>query len=55
MPLGVADDYVARAKAAGGDVTEQIVPGADHFAVIDPQAKAFTAVLAAVRSLLPPV
>jgi pimeloyl-ACP methyl ester carboxylesterase len=55
VPLGVADDYVAQAKAAGGDVSEQVVPGADHFSVIDPQSKAFTTVLAAVRSLLPPV
>jgi hypothetical protein len=50
----VADDYVARAKAAGGDVTEQIVPGADHFAVIDPTTPAFKAVQAAVATLLPP-
>ena len=51
VPLGVADDYVAKAKAAGGDVTEQVVQDADHFAVIDPDAPAFAAVLAAVRAL----
>ena len=54
VPPAVADDYVARAKAAGGDVTEQVLPDADHFAVIDPTSPAFQAVLAAVRSLLPP-
>ena len=54
VPLGVADDYVAKAKAAGGDVTEQVVPGADHFAVIDPTTPAFKAVQAAVAALLPP-
>jgi len=51
VPLGVADDYVARATAAGGDVTEKVVKGADHFAVIDPDAPAFAEVLAAVRAL----
>ncbi len=54
VPLGVADDYVARAQATGGDVTEQVVSGADHFAVIDPTAPAFATVLATVRSLTPP-
>lgn len=51
VPLGVADDYVARATAAGGDVTEKVVQGADHFAVIDPGSEAFGTVLATVRSL----
>jgi len=54
VPPVVADDYVAKAKAAGGDVTEQVVPGADHFAVIDPTTPAFKAVQAAVATLLPP-
>ena len=51
VPLGVADDYVAKARAAGGDVTEQVVEGADHFAVIDPTSAAFRQVLTTVRSL----
>jgi acetyl esterase/lipase len=51
VPLGVSDDYVSRATAAGGDVTEVVVEGADHFAVIDPDSDAFDRVLAAVRSL----
>jgi acetyl esterase/lipase len=54
VPPAVADDYVAEAKAAGGDVTEQVVADADHFAPIDPSTPAFQAVLAAVHSLLPP-
>ncbi|MFM6851134.1 MAG: alpha/beta hydrolase family protein [Terrabacter sp.] len=54
VPLGVADAYVKEATAAGGDVTEDVVQGADHFAVIDPTAPAFAHVLSAVRSLLPP-
>ena len=51
VPLGVADDYVARATAAGGDVADEVVEGADHFAVIDPGSTAFDHVLVAVRSL----
>ncbi|MGO4596718.1 alpha/beta hydrolase [Terrabacter sp. 2RAF25] len=51
VPLGVADAYLVKAKAAGGDVTEDVVEGADHFAVIDPAAPAFAHVLTAVRSL----
>lgn len=51
VPLAVADHYVRQARAAGGDVTEDVVHGADHFAVIDPDSRAFPRVLAAVRSL----
>lgn len=54
VPPAAADAYVARARAAGGDVTEDLVEGADHFAVIDPTTPAFAHVLAAVHSLLPP-
>ncbi|GAA2747673.1 alpha/beta hydrolase [Terrabacter aerolatus] len=52
VPHEVADAYVARARAAGGDVTEDLVAGADHFAVIDPTTPAFAHVLTAVHSLL---
>jgi acetyl esterase/lipase len=51
VPPEVAHAYVRRASAAGSDVVEQVVPGADHFAVIDPTTPAFEFVLAAVRSL----
>ncbi|WP_344255829.1 alpha/beta hydrolase [Terrabacter carboxydivorans] len=52
VPPEVADAYVAKAKAAGADVTEDLVQGADHFAVITPDTPAFQRVLAAVHSLL---
>ena len=52
VPPEVADAYVAKAKEAGGDVTVDLVPGADHFAVITPETPAFQRVLKAVRSLL---
>ena len=51
VPPEVADDYIGKARAAGGDVTVQVVPDADHFAVIDPSTPAFAAVLAAIHSL----
>ncbi|WP_374967898.1 alpha/beta hydrolase [Terrabacter sp. BE26] len=52
VPPEVADAYVLEAREAGGDVTVQVVPGADHMAVIDPDHPAFDTVLAAVRALL---
>jgi fermentation-respiration switch protein FrsA (DUF1100 family) len=52
VPMAVADDYVAKARAAGADVTEHVVRGADHFALIDPESAAFAAVLEATRSLV---
>lgn len=36
VPVGHSRDYVAAAVAAGAPVDYQEVPGADHFAVIDP-------------------
>ena len=51
VPHAVADAYIAAARAAGGDVSVDLVQGADHFAVIDPTTPAFGHVLAAVHSL----
>ena len=36
VPARSADAYLPQARAAGGDVTSEVVEGADHFAVIDP-------------------
>jgi acetyl esterase/lipase len=51
VPKGVARDYLSRATAAGGDVTEQVVEEAGHFSLIDPDDPAFTVVLRTVASL----
>ena len=53
MPAEVGSRYLARARADGGDVTSEVVPGVDHLALIDPESSAFAHVLTAVASLLP--
>ena len=52
VPLDQSQRYVAAAVAARGDARLRVVPGADHFAVIDPAQPAWTAVRAEVESLL---
>ena len=52
VPLDQSQRYVAAAAAARGDARLRVVPGADHFAVIDPAQPAWTAVRAEVESLL---
>ena len=51
VPPAVADDYLARSTAEHADVALDVVAGADHFALIDPQSPAFAHVLAAVADL----
>jgi acetyl esterase/lipase len=53
VPSEVGDAYLPQARAAGVDVTSEVIAGADHFALIDPTSPAFDHVLAAVRSLTP--
>ena len=48
VPLDQSQRYVAAAAAARGDARLRVVPGADHFAVIDPAQPAWTAVRAEV-------
>jgi acetyl esterase/lipase len=51
VPPGVEADYLAEAVAAGADVTEQVVPGAGHYSVIDPDDPAFATILATIAAL----
>jgi acetyl esterase/lipase len=51
VPPEVGASYLSQARAAGADVTSEVITGADHFALIDPTSPAFAHVLAAVRSL----
>jgi acetyl esterase/lipase len=53
VPPGAEADYLARAVAAGGDVTEQVLRDAGHYSLIDPDDPAFATVLATVAALLP--
>lgn len=52
VPLAIAEHYHARALATGSPCELITLPGADHFAVIDPSSDAWSAVLAAVKRLL---
>jgi acetyl esterase/lipase len=45
-------DYAAKAKAAGDEVSDIEIAGAGHFDLIDPEAPAWTQVLAAIEDLL---
>ncbi|MER7072560.1 alpha/beta hydrolase [Terrabacter sp. NPDC000476] len=53
VPMAVGRGYLAAARAAGGDVTEQVAAGAGHMELVDPDDPAFATVLAATASLLP--
>lgn len=52
VPLDQSQRYVAAASAARGDARLRVLPGADHFAVIDPDRPAWAAVRAEVEGLL---
>ncbi len=50
VPCGMSRDYVARARAAGDDMTLNELPGCGHFEVIDPLSAAWPAVVTAFRA-----
>ena len=50
LPLSQSVDYVARAKAAGGDAELTEVEG-DHFIVIDPSSQAWAGTLELLKTL----
>ncbi len=50
VPPELSTGYAALARAAGDQVSYRAVPGAGHFAVIDPLAAAWAEVLAAFRT-----
>jgi acetyl esterase/lipase len=52
VPLDQSQRYVAAATAARGDARLRVLPGADHFAVIDPSLPAWAAVREEVEGLL---
>lgn len=49
VPLVQSRTYVAAATAAGDDATLDVVPGADHRALIDPASPAWARALAGLR------
>lgn len=52
VPVAVTDDYLRRCRELGADVTLEVVPGAGHYSLIDPEAPAFERVVATVQALL---
>jgi acetyl esterase/lipase len=52
VPVGVTEDYLRRCIELGVDVTLEVVEGAGHYSLIDPEAPAFDRVLATLRSLM---
>ena len=51
VPCDMSLDYAARAQAAGDDAACAALPGAGHFALIDPLSTAWAEVAAAFREL----
>jgi pimeloyl-ACP methyl ester carboxylesterase len=52
VPAPFGRDYAAAAIAAGDNATAVTLPGADHFALIDPQSSGWTAVRARILEAL---
>lgn len=50
VPVSVSEQYLRKATAAGGDVGLDVVEGAGHYDVIDPESPAWPHVLAAVEA-----
>ncbi|WP_353357262.1 alpha/beta hydrolase [Intrasporangium sp. DVR] len=54
VPLAVTDAYLRRARAAGGDVTLDVVADAGHYSLIDPLSHAWPHVLGALSTVASP-
>lgn len=52
VPVAVADRYLARCRELGADVSLEVLDGAGHFSLIDPDAPAFSRVIATICALL---
>ena len=51
VPVGLAERYAERARAAGDRVELTVLPGAGHFDVVAPQSAAWASVTAAVHGI----
>lgn len=54
IPPGLPQRWAEKARPQGDHVTLNLIPGADHFDVVDPQSKAWPTVQAAILHLLQP-
>ncbi len=52
IPPQLPARWVTRSNRIGSHASAKIIPGADHFDVVDPERRAFDAVLSSVKSLL---
>lgn len=52
VPVEVSRTYAATARAAGDEIELRVLPGADHFSLIDPLSAAWPQVLEAVADVL---
>jgi pimeloyl-ACP methyl ester carboxylesterase len=52
VPVAVTDAYVQRCRALGADVALEVLDGCGHYSLIDPEAPAFSRVVATIRVLL---
>jgi acetyl esterase/lipase len=52
VPVAVADRYMEHCRALGGDIELQVLDDCGHYSLIDPEAPAFTRVIATIRTLL---
>lgn len=52
VPPAIAEAYVAAATAAGDDARLRLLPGVEHFAVIDPASAAWRAIVVEIERLL---
>ena len=51
VPVALVEQYVHRARELGDDARLEILPGADHYCVIDPRSAQWATVVAALRGL----
>lgn len=54
VPLAISTRYAGAAQQAGDPVSLLVIPGADHFDVIDPESAAWPGIESAVLALLNP-
>lgn len=52
VPLALAQEYVAAARAAGGAVQLEVIPGVGHFEIASPRSQTWPKVGSSIRVLL---
>ena len=55
VPIAISRDYAAAAASAGDPAHFRVVPGADHFDIINPATKAWAMIIEELRAILAPL